>query len=388
MYQEEFEDIRPYYDHEINDALNRIVDVPEFKKILAFLFPGEDNESISRNLRHINSALDFQKQFMHPLVSSIVEKTSKGLATSGFEKLSPGTPYLFVSNHRDIVLDSAMLQVKLLDFGHETSEITFGSNLMSNQFIIDLGKVNRMYKVYRGGNRMELFRNSKILSEYIRYTITEKRISSWIAQRNGRTKDGSDKTETGLLKMFNISGKNDFYSSFKELNIVPLSISYEFEPCCSSKVREIATLNNGNPYQKEANEDLISIVTGITQPKGHIHLAVCNPVNEMLDQIEKSLSVNDKINKLALMIDSTIYKNFKLWPNNYIAVDMLSDSDEFSDHYKPDEKERFIRYMENELSAFTGDKSQEEKLLLKLYANPVINAGLVNDQLLLRTQNI
>ena len=137
---------------------------------------------------------------MHPLVNSIVKKTSKGLTYSGFDLLVPGTPYLFVSNHRDIVLDSAILQVLLFDNGHLSSEITFGSNLMSNPFIIDFGKINRMFKVYRGGNRMEMFRNSQILSAYIRHTITKKRTSAWIAQRNGRTKDGNDKTETGTAE--------------------------------------------------------------------------------------------------------------------------------------------------------------------------------------------
>ncbi len=378
MYQEEFEDIRPYYDSEINAALNRIVAVPEFRKIVAYLFPDKDSDLIIDNLRKINSALEFQKQFMHPLVCSIVDKTSKGLTTSGFENLKPGTPYLFVANHRDIVLDSAILQVILLDYGHETSEITFGSNLMSNQFIIDLGKVNRMYKVNRGGNRMEFFRNSRILSAYIRHTITDKHTSSWIAQRNGRTKDGYDKTETGLLKMFNISCRNDFHESFRELNILPLSISYEFEPCCAFKVNEMSAIARGTSYQKEPGEDLKSIITGITQPKGHIHLAACTPVNEIIDKIDPALSINDKINQLASLIDSTIYKNFRLWPGNFIAFDLLSQTDTFSHRYTPEEKAIFIEYMKKELSMFQGDRTPETEIFLKLYANPVINAGEVN----------
>jgi len=383
MYQDDFEDIRPYYDYEINAALNRIVQVPEFRKILEFLFPEKDKDQIVAGLRKINSALDFQKQFMHPLVSSIVEKTSDGLTTSGFENLCPGTPYLFVANHRDIVLDSAILQVILLDFGHETSEITFGSNLMANQFIIDLGKVNRMFKVYRGGNRMELFRNSKILSAYIRYTITEKCTSAWIAQRNGRTKDGNDKTETGLLKMFNITGSRDFHSSFRELNIVPLSISYEIEPCCGFKIREISSAARGIPYQKEQQEDLVSIINGITQLKGRIHLAACTPVNSLLDQVDESLAINDKINKLATLIDSAIYNNFTLWPANFIAFDLLTGNKTYSSRYNEDELNHFVVQMNKELSVFPGDHALEKNLLLKLYANPVINAGLVADTSLL-----
>jgi hypothetical protein len=384
MYQDEFEDIRPYFDHEINAALKRITEVPEFSAILKFLFPHKDKNQIIDNLRSITTALDFQKEFMHPLVCSIVDKTSDGLTTSGFEYLTPGIPYLFVSNHRDIVLDSAILQVILLDHGHETSEITFGSNLMANQFIIDLGKVNRMFKVYRGGNRMELFRNSKILSAYIRYTITGKKTSAWIAQRNGRTKDGYDRTETGLLKMFNITSGNDFYASFGELNIIPLSISYELEPCCAFKVKEIASASRGIPYRKEENEDLISIITGITQQKGHIHLAACTPLNKLMKKTDESLSVNDRINKLASLIDSTIYENYKLWPTNYIAFDLLTNTETFNTHYNKEEYKRFVIYMEKELSAFPGDRSIEKKSLLKIYAIPVINAGLITDHNLLR----
>jgi hypothetical protein len=310
---EEFEDIRPYLDEEINPALIRITAVPEFGKILNFLFPNKDKDHIIKDLLQVKTPLDFQKQFMHPLVNSIVNKTSKGLTTSGFDKLIPGTSYLFVANHRDIVLDSAILQVILLDYHHETSEITFGSNLMTNQFIIDLGKVNRMFKVYRGGNRMELFRNSQLLSSYIRYTLTQKRTSAWIAQRNGRTKDGMDKTETGLLKMLNISGSADFNESFRALNIVPLAISYEYEPCCATKIKELTSVKKGIPYEKEPHEDLMSIISGITQPKGRIHLAACTPVNELLHETLEYTGLNEKVNTPGMSCKLSNHT----WKRNY-----------------------------------------------------------------------
>jgi hypothetical protein len=247
---------------------------------------------------------------------------------------------------------------------------------MTNQFIIDLGKVNRMFKVYRGGNRMELFRNSQILSAYIRYTITQKKTSAWIAQRNGRTKDGNDKTETGLLKMFNFSGGCDFRQSFDELNIVPLVVSYEYEPCCAFKVRELMSAIKGIPYQKEPREDLVSIITGITQQKGRIHLAACPTINRILSETDGLPSVNDKINKLAALMDSSIYAHFRLWPTHYIAYDLLQQGSKFADQYTTAEAEEFRSYMRKELSVFTGDTSQQEELLLKIYATPVINAGL------------
>jgi|WetSurMetagenome_2_1015567.scaffolds.fasta_scaffold19838_4 hypothetical protein len=372
--EQDFDDIRPYYDEEINTALKRIVAVAEFKKILEFLFPDKNQDQIIHNLEQIRSALEFQKQFMHPLVNSIVKKTSKGLSTSGFDILPKDKPCLFVGNHRDIVLDSAILQVILLDYGHETSEITFGSNLMTNQFIIDLGKVNRMFKVNRGGNRMELFRNSQLLSAYIRHTLVNKHTSAWIAQRSGRTKDGNDRTETGLLKMFHISGSCDFQESISALNIVPLSISYEYEPCCAFKVRELQSVSRGIPYQKEPNEDFMSILAGITQQKGHIHLSACQPVNQLLQEIPDAVGQNEKINKLASLMDAGIYANYKLWPTNYIAFDLLHGVKTYTEKYSDQEVKEFQAYSEKELSAFRSNERMAREMLLKIYANPVQNA--------------
>jgi hypothetical protein len=370
---QDFEDIRPYNDDEINPALHRIVGVPEFSKVLEYIFPERKKMDIIEELKGIHSAIDFQKQFMHPLVNSIVRQTSKGLTYSGFDLLVPGTPYLFVSNHRDIVLDSAILQVLLFDNGHVSSEITFGSNLMSNPFIIDFGKINRMFTVYRGGNRMEMFRNSQILSAYLRHTITKKRTSAWIAQRNGRTKDGNDKTETGLLKMFNISGGDSFYESFSELNIVPLSISYEYEPCCALKVKETSVVSKRLSYQKGPNEDFMSILTGITSQKGRIHLSVCHPVNTFLKQAEDTTVFNDRINTLAAGIDGEIYRNYRLWPNNYIAFDRLNKSKSYSNYYTEADVVEFDWYVNRELSSLNLNTPENVEILLGIYANPVGN---------------
>jgi hypothetical protein len=373
--EQDFEDIRPYNDDEINPALHRLVGVPEFSKVLEYIFPERKKEDIITELKGIFSAIDFQRQFMHPLVNSIVRKTSKGLTYSGFDLLVPGTPYLFVSNHRDIVLDSAILQVLLFDNGHLSSEITFGSNLMSNPFVVDFGKINRMFTVYRGGNRMEMFRNSRTLSAYLRYTITQKRTSAWIAQRNGRTKDGNDKTETGLLKMFNISSCESFEESFSELNIVPLSISYEYEPCCALKVKETHVVSKGLTYQKAPNEDFMSILTGITSQKGRIHLSICHPVNTLLQNTGDTSVFNDRVNNLALLMDGEIYRNYKLWPNNYIAFDRLNNSRLYSNFYTAADEAEFDHYVNRELSSLNLDTPEHLEILLKIYANPVVNSN-------------
>jgi len=372
--EEDFEDIRPYYDSEINPALNRIISNPLFNKILDFFFPVHEHEQLRQKLAGTYTPADFQFHFMYPLVTSILRKSSDGLFNNGFEQLSPGTPYLFVSNHRDIVLDSAFLQMLLVDYGHVTSEITFGSNLMINQFIVDLGKVNRMFKVERGGNKAELLRNSQKLSAYIRHTIKEKKLSIWIAQRPGRTKNGYDRTEAGLLKMFNMSGGDSFNESFSELNIVPLVISYEYEPCCAFKVKELlATIQTGS-YQKRPEEDLMSIITGITQPKGRIQLSVCRPVNLYLDKVGEKDTLNNKLSRLAELIDEEVYTHYRLWPGNYIAYDLKHNCTDHTTFYSSAEKDTFIQYMENELRGIEGERKTIEELFLGIYANPVINA--------------
>ena len=227
--KQDFDEIRPYNDSEVNAALNRIIASPVFDKILSYTFPGSEHQKIKMELSKIGRSIDFQKFFVHDVITSILRQTSVGFSSEGFGKLLPGVAYTFVSNHRDIVLDAAILDVLLVDHGHETAEITFGSNLMTSDFIIDLGKSNRMFIVNRGNNGKDLFRNLQLLSAYIRYTISEKKVSVWIAQRNGRTKDGNDLTEPGLLKMFNITGSKNFLESFRELNILPVSMYHKYK---------------------------------------------------------------------------------------------------------------------------------------------------------------
>jgi hypothetical protein len=368
----DFEDIRPYYDNEINPALKRIIADPAFDKILDFLFANQDKNQIKQKLADTYAIDDFQLSFMHPLVHSILHKTSRGLSCDGFEQLIPGTPCLFLSNHRDIVLDSAIFQLLLADYGHPTSEITYGNNLLFSQLATDLGKVNRMLKVIRGGNKMELFRNSLRLSTYIRYSIRDKKASIWIAQRPGRTKDGSDKTETGLLKMFNMSAGDDFYDAFHELNIVPVAISYEYEPCCALKIKELMLTREGT-YHKKPNEDLISIIRGIMQPKGRIHLSIGKPVNQFLELADQEDTLNKKIIQLTNLIDAEIYSHYKCWSNNYIAYDLLSDTREYEAFYTKDEEKIFLEYRENEVKELSCDINAARELFLKMYANPVIN---------------
>ena len=366
-----FEDIRPYNDDEINPALKRITSEAVFQKILDYLFPKKSKEEIISEIHTITSAIEFQKVFMHKAIRSIVRQTSDGLTCSGFDNIDPDNAYLFIANHRDILLDSAILQMLLVEHDFDTSEISFGSNLMISDFIIDVGKVNRMYKVFRDITSREMLNNSKRMSAYMRYTVTKKNISVWIAQRNGRTKDGNDKTEPSLLKMLNISGNKDFIKNFTEFNIVPLTISYEYEPCDALKVKELY-LKLKAPYKKDPDEDLKSIITGITQQKGRIHLAVGKPIKKELYKIDE-ISNKDKFNELARIIDKQIYDNYKLWKTNYIAYDLLYNNSKYINYYTSVEKEAFKEYMSKQINNIKADKKTLEQIFLKIYANPVIN---------------
>ena len=367
----DFEDIRPYHQSEFAEAWKRITTEPTFFAALKYLFPEEENKKIVAELNQINSTKEFQLRVMHHAIRNIIKQSSAGLTCSGFENIDAQKSYLYISNHRDIFLDSGILQILLVEHEHDTTEITFGSNLMINQFITDVGKANKMFTVYRGGTRRELYENSLRLSNYIRHTITEKKQSAWIAQRNGRTKNGADETQVGLLKMLASSGTTNFENTFHELNIIPVSISYEFEPCDAFKVHE-NYVSQTTPYVKSPGEDLQSILAGVTQPKGRIHLALGKPINNSLREIADS---QDNFKTLTQTIDTEIFNNYKLFPANYIAFDLLNSNNSHNSNYSEIEKDFFVNYMNKKLATLQGEKEILRKLFLELYANPVKSAN-------------
>lgn len=369
---DKFDDIRPYHDNEVNDGLKRIVENKYFPVIVQYLFPERTVQEVIDELMQIHSAFDFQKKFMHGAICSIVKQTSDGLSFGGFENLKRDESYLFVANHRDILLDSAMLQVLLVDHGMETSEISFGSNLMMNPFVIEAGKVNRMFKVERSINSKESLLMSKKLSEYILHTITEKHLSVWIAHRKGRAKNGIDKTDTVILKMFEMANTTDFVSHFKALRIVPVTVSYEYEPCGKYKVNELYQSRN-TEYIKQPGEDLNSILKGITEYKGRIHLQMGKPIVQELDALVEINNKNEKYQLICDLIDKQIYKNYKLWPTNYIAYDLLTNENKYQSHYTQSEKDKFISIMNSELDSIKINNPDSVKIYLEMYANPVIN---------------
>ena len=365
-----FDDIRPYNDSEIPAAMQRMVSDRYFPLVCDFLFPGRPVHEIAAIIGSCRTAEEFQRRFMYDAIYAVVHKTTDGLSVEGMERLDLGTDYLFVSNHRDIMLDAAFLQVLLLDAGRRTSEITFGANLMQGQLVIDIGKSNKMFRIERPTtvtSPRDFLLKSKYVSEYMHYTIAQKHESSWIAQRNGRTKDGKDATDQGIIKMFGLGGGPDKIEAIASLNICPLAISYEWEPCDLLKALELYAKSSGQPYVKKPGEDFNSILTGITQYKGRVHLAVTEPIHREELEAFRDLPSAAFNREVAALIDRRINSAYRLWPTNYIAKDLLDGKRSYS--YTDAELEAF----KNHIKEIMADYPEELKdILLKIYAGPLL----------------
>jgi hypothetical protein len=369
-----FDDIRPYNDSEVHPALERIVANPLLSNIAKYLFPGKDENLFKQLLLSCNTKEDFQIKVMSGVVEKILADTSKGLTYEGLEYFDGGAKHLIVSNHRDIVLDSAIIQLILFRHDVPRTEIAVGDNLITSSFIEDITRCNRMIKVIRSTSPREVYTTSKVLSEYMRYRVSNQISSIWIAQRNGRTKDGIDVTEQGLLKMFDMSGSGDFVKDFNELSIMPASISYEYEPCDILKAIELY-ITRRQKYVKAEGEDLNSILTGIMQPKGRIHIQFNEPLTEEEVNAAAELDKNERFKALGIAMDRKIIANYKLWPNNYIAYDMLNGEGRFADEYTAEEKVAFEGYLNaimQKSDKMEVDKAELKEILLGIYANPVV----------------
>lgn len=369
-----FDDIRPYNDSEVHPALERIVANPLLSNIAKYLFPGKDENLFKQLLLSCNTKDDFQVKVMSGVVEKILADTSKGLTYEGLEYFDGGAKHLIVSNHRDIVLDSAIIQLILFRHDVPRTEIAVGDNLITSSFIEDITRCNRMIKVIRSTSPREVYTTSKVLSEYMRYRVSNQISSIWIAQRNGRTKDGIDVTEQGLLKMFDMSGSGDFVKDFNELSIMPASISYEYEPCDILKAIELY-ISRRQKYVKAEGEDLNSILTGIMQPKGRIHIQFNEPLTEEEVNAAAELDKNERFKALGIAMDRKIIANYKLWPNNYIAYDMLNGEGRFADEYTAEEKVAFEGYLNaimQKVDKMEVDKAELKEILLGIYANPVV----------------
>ncbi len=371
----DFEDIRPYNDSEVPQVIARLVKEDGFIRFAQQLLPSLTKEQLQERLLSLKTIDDFQGKFIAHLGNHIINSTTDGLTIDGLDKLDPKQSYLFISDHRDIILDSALLNMLLVKNNFSTTEIAIGSNLLIQPWIEDLVKLNKSFVVKRNVSVREMLMSSKKLSAYINYALNTKKSSIWIAQREGRTKDGNDKTQHSLLKMLQMNGRNDFSNYLKNLRIVPVAISYEYEPCDALKSAEICKRNTDEGFQKTAKDDLRSMIKGMVNPKGRIHFSIGKPISEMLDVIEEMDDSRDKIKALAELIDYRIHKHFKLWPDNYIAYDMIHNTNRFEKEYTDEEKKVFLKHMRVKLSnvATHDNMEQLETIFLEIYANPVKN---------------
>ncbi len=369
---QKFDAIRPYYDAEVNQALQNAVNHPIMKAMMNFTFPDVEEEVWQNQLRKTHSIRDFQCNFIYEAIQKVIQKSSDGLTTSGFEKLEPNTSYLFISNHRDIILDTSLLNIALFDHGLVMTASAIGDNLVKKDFLRSLSRLNRNFIVQRGLPPRELLQSSHLMSEYIEQLLLRENRSVWIAQREGRTKDGNDATHTGVLKMLAMaSGKRDVIDYFKEIKIVPISISYEYDPTDALKMPQLMAEANQETYVKGSNEDFNNIISGIIGQKKGIHIHVGDILEEELDLIKQENSNTAKqIQALTQVIDESILKFYRLWPTNFIAYDVLHETNKFSDRYTEQEKSLFLRRLEMRID---GKNDQMKESFLAMYANPVVN---------------
>lgn len=379
-----FDDIRPYNEVELQAAIGRLLQEPMLMKMMRWVYPGLTKAEVKRIFTEVKNLKQFQEEVSAPAVKVITQMTTSGLSFSNIESIEHNKGYLFISNHRDIILDSAFLNVSLLERGYETTEIAIGDNLLKAQVVKDIVRSNKNFIVNRDVNAKEIFYYSLRLSNYIRDTITRRNTSIWIAHREGRSKDGDDKTSTGLLKMFTMSHGGTIEDGLRTLNVLPMCVSYEYDPCDLMKTNELLHKKFYGKYEKQKNEDFYSMITGITGHKGRVHITVGRELTETYKLMETITNKNEKIRILSEAINHQMYEIYKLWPTNYIAYDMLHGKKDFRDKYSRIQQITFSNYIRGQVIKLSLSRKKlglpkenlnasAREILLQMYANPVIN---------------
>lgn len=370
----EFADICPYTDEQARAAIAKLAEAPFIEPLSKTVFPDRDPSFLKSVLLQMQTVDQFQQTVILGCINWVIKTSVKEFTFDGVENLKKiDGRYLSLSNHRDIVVDPAFIQYVMHINGLETSQLCAGDNLLINPYVDLLIRSNKMIKVIRGVSARELYQSSMLLSRYIRKTVTSGESSVWIAHREGRAKNGIDTTEQGILKMFDMSGSGDFARDFKELRLLPLSISYEYEPCDILKARELYLRKVQEKYVKGPDEDFNSIMTGIRQWKGNVHLSICEPVTDAEIDAAAALTKNERYQSLKHAIDRRIILGYKLWKNNYIAYDIVNGGSKYASRYDAEEKAAFESYIEKQLSTVEPELPRDEirDILLKIYSNPV-----------------
>jgi hypothetical protein len=375
LQNEGFDEIRPYFDEEVHAAIENLIADQQLKPFFTSYFPIFKFDRFTNQLKKVNSIYDFQSVFAYQALKYIIKNSIKRLTSDGLDKLDTKKTYLFITNHRDIVLDSSLLNFTLFENGHNTSQTAIGDNLYVSPIITHFLKLNKSFTVKRNIQPRAFYDYSKTLSAYISYVIKERHESVWIAQREGRAKDGNDKTQHGLLKMLMMNFEKSEKESFFDLNVIPVAISYEYDPCDYLKATELYMSDHELPFEKTSDKDFKSMMQGIMGYKGNVHIAFGDALKEDDNNDNTELSYNDWVKTIAEKIDRHVHKNYHLWKTNYMAYDILHRTKKFSGKYTTSEKDKFLEYLQNrtEMVPEHLDKAEIMIILLNMYANPVKN---------------
>ena len=375
MIPSEFDEIRPYLPEELPQIYEELIADPEFQAVMGYVFKDIPFEHVAAKIRGCKTNLDFQVNMVLPFLQQVLAKLSTGL-TMSIENKENLAKSLCISNHRDIIMDSAFLCMVLVQNTGNTVEIAIGDNLLIRPWIKKLVRVNRSFIVQRSASIREMLASSKRLSSYMHHAITERQQPIWIAQREGRAKDSNDRTQEGLIKMMSMYSSDDIIDALKVLNIAPTTISYEFDPCDYLKAKEFQQKRDNPEWKKAPQDDLINMKAGMFGYKGGIHYHIADCINDEIDAIDRSLGKNEKTAAVARIIDKHIHKNYKFWPINYYFYELLTGDARFAGNYTAEDKAKLDAYMQGQIEKIDLPERDDEfcrTKILEMYANPVIN---------------
>lgn len=378
----EFDDIRPLHDSEVKEAIEFLLNDKMFRAAIEPVILPVTWDDFSKQMRGFNSIYDFQKNVIYNLILKFIKNNVDKLELLNPREIDLDESHTYISNHRDIILDAGLLNISLEEHGYETTEIAIGDNLLIYPWITTLVRLNKSFIVKRDIPVRQILEASQHLSEYMHKTIAEKKQSIWIAQREGRAKDSNDRTQASMLKMLTLTDRKNPIESLKKLDIVPLSISYEYDPCDFLKAQEFQLKRDLEDFKKSKQDDLINMLTGIQGYKGNVCFRFCKPLNEKIDLVSASQNRSTLLQDVADLIDEEIFKNYEIYTINYIAYDMLNNSDRFSSKYNATEKNNFVEYVNQQVDKIEIDNKDVDFLetkIIEMYANILINHLSVQD---------
>ncbi|MDE6142722.1 MAG: acyltransferase [Muribaculaceae bacterium] len=374
-----FSDIAPYDDSEFHSRMEQLVKEPGFLHAVNYTMPPEDVPSLIEELLKIENKHDFQTRIMFPFLEMLAKTTTSGISLGGVKYLNPSLSYTFITNHRDIVLDASFLNLAFLRRGFPTSEVAIGNNLLIYDWITDLVRLNKSFIVKRNTGLREGLEAAKKLSAYIHYCILDKHESVWIAQREGRAKDSSDHTQDSLVKMLALGGQGPFIDKVKEINLMPVCISYEYDPNDYLKAKEFLMRKRNPDYKKSQRDDLFSMETGLLQFKGKVHFQLTPRINSKLEQIGDFSDNNRAAKHVGCLIDQAIHRSYEIFDINYVAFDLLHDTERFARKYSPEKKFEVVDYFNRQLDKVdveditTQEREYMWQMMLTMYSNPLRN---------------